>query len=1003
MAYSPDGQTLAAGAFSGEIHLYDAKVQTLLHKLHGHADYVSSLPWAPDGKLLASGSTDKTVRVWSGEDLRNTIVLEQHTHAVIGVSFSVNGQILASRSSDGTLSLWRTADWGHIATIGGKETGSVVSFGGLAFHPRLPILAALDNDNLIICTWDIDARLLLADDSLTPDSIRYTAAKVVLVGDPGMGKTGLGWRLAHGEYKEHDSTHGQQFWVIDELGQRRTDGTECEVVLWDLAGQPVYRQVHAIFLENVDASLVLFDSGNRQEPFKGIQFWLEHLKGKDHLPPAVLVGARVDRGAPAVSPDDLAQFCQHYSISGGYISTSAKTGEGLEQLLEILKEQIPWEDMTATVTTVTFKRVKKYVLALKAHPDRRNALVEPDTLYERLQATDHNWEFTADEMLTAVGHLETHGYGTRLRSSAGAEYILLTPELLVNLASSIMLRADRDPHELGTVNETELLQDTYPFDELKDLDLPEREVLLDAAVHRFVEHNVCFREKLYDETLLIFPGLIKQKRPLRDDFHSTDDMSYIVSGQIENLYAMLVVLLGYTPSFTRIHQWQNQAQYEMGKGEICGFRLIEDREGEIELVLYYSEQMPQDKRGEFLELFEWFLYQRERVNVTMRILPVVCPNGHKLERATVVSRIRKGKTFAHCAECGSKVDLPNLESSHIGINASPWLQQEAATARLRSLYEAHLTDVKSYRRNWAAPRCYLSYIPEQRNFAERLIHDLQAAGMYFIEHTADVGPDDDVVVLDTPTYQQAWHQSSESLADDKFLIQSRMDANNHNPIFLVLKGKPQAAVLHELDNCDAGNFCDTSHYPVSLFNLVLELYAIPLDHAAFQPLRQSLHQQWEQTLVGDEDLQRPELGKRFAVALSFPGEHRKLVKTVADALAKQLGRERVFYDTYYSAELARPDMDAYLQNIYHHQAELVVVFLCDEYGQEEWCGLEWRAIRDLLKHKKSAEIMPVRLTDIPRLPSGLFSIDGYLDAKEFTPAEVADLIVQRLRANQQET
>ena len=93
----------------------------------------------------------------------------------------------------------------------------------------------------------------------------------------------------------------------------------------------------------------------------------------------------------------------------------------------------------------------------------------------------------------------------------------------------------------------------------------------------------------------------------------------------------------------------------------------------------------------------------------------------------------------------------------------------------------------------------------------------------------------------------------------------------------------------------------------------------------------------------------------------------------------------------------------YLQNIYHHQAELVVVFLCDEYGQEEWCGLEWRAIRDLLKHKKSAEIMPVRLTDIPRLPSGLFSIDGYLDAKEFTPAEVADLIVQRLRANQQET
>ena len=30
-------------------------------------------------------------------------------------------------------------------------------------------------------------------------------------------------------------------------------------MLWDLAGQHVYRQIHAIFLENVAAALVLFD------------------------------------------------------------------------------------------------------------------------------------------------------------------------------------------------------------------------------------------------------------------------------------------------------------------------------------------------------------------------------------------------------------------------------------------------------------------------------------------------------------------------------------------------------------------------------------------------------------------------------------------------------------------------------------------------------------------------------------------------------------------------
>src|SRR6185295_15872234 len=307
--------------------------------------------------------------------------------------------------------------------------------------------------------------------------------------------------------------------------------------------------------------------------------------GKGQLPPTVLIVARVDRGAPAVSQQELDQFCQRYGIRGGYISTSAKSDEGLEALLDTLKSQIPWEEMTATVTTVTFKRIKDFVLSLKEKPDREGVLVSPLALREQLQATDQDWSFTDAEMMTAVGHLETHGYITVLHSSAGEQYILLTPELLVTLASSIVLLADKHPRELGAVSETELLQGKYPFDELVGLSPAESQILLDAAILRFLEHNICFRETLDTDTLLIFPSLIKQKRPLQDDMLSTDDISYVVRGRVENLYALLVVLLGYTPSFTRINQWQHQAQYEMGDDEICGFRLIEDREGEIEVVL----------------------------------------------------------------------------------------------------------------------------------------------------------------------------------------------------------------------------------------------------------------------------------------------------------------------------------------------------------------------------------------------------------------------------------
>ena len=143
---------------------------------------------------------------------------------------------------------------------------------------------------------------------------------------------------------------------------------------------------------------------------------------------------------------------------------------------------------------------------------------------------------------------------------------------------------------------------------------------------------------------------------MQDDLPATDDISYVVRGRVENLYASLVVLLGYTPSFIRINQWQNQAQYEMGAGEVCGFRLIEEREGEIELVLYYDDKMPDTGAASIQELFEQFLYQRD-VEVT-RFPPVICPKGHRIERATVINRVREGKTFVFCDECGDKTSCP---------------------------------------------------------------------------------------------------------------------------------------------------------------------------------------------------------------------------------------------------------------------------------------------------------------------------------------------------------
>lgn len=140
---------------------------------------------------------------------------------------------------------------------------------------------------------------------------------------------------------------------------------------------------------------------------------------------------------------------------------------------------------------------------------------------------------------------------------------------------------------------------------------------------------------------------------------------------------------------------------------------------------------------------------------------------------------------------------------------------------------------------------------------------------------------------------------------------------------------------------------------------------------------------------------RPLSELSFQVAMSFPGEHRAYVASVVQSLRVPLGPDTIFYDHDFQAQLARPNLDTLLQDIYRNKSELVVVFLSEKYAEKEWCGLEWRAIRDIIKAKNDEQIMFVRFDDAEI--DGVFSIDGYIDARVYEPAVLAGFIQTRLR------
>lgn len=141
--------------------------------------------------------------------------------------------------------------------------------------------------------------------------------------------------------------------------------------------------------------------------------------------------------------------------------------------------------------------------------------------------------------------------------------------------------------------------------------------------------------------------------------------------------------------------------------------------------------------------------------------------------------------------------------------------------------------------------------------------------------------------------------------------------------------------------------------------------------------------------------------KRFRIALSFPGERRDFVSSVAGLLADGVGRESVLYDRFHEHEFTGQDVDVHLQGLYRDQSELIVVFLSADYELKPWCGLEWRAIRDLLNDTtldNKPSIMLIRFDD-SNLPGLFKTTTGYVEVEERGPEEIATVIMERLKVD----
>ena len=273
LAWSPNGQMLASGSSDQSIMLWDRQTWQIRYTLAGNIGDVNSVVWSPDNRVLVSASDDHTIRLWNPETGQQTYILAGHPEVIVSLAFSSNGHLLASQSHTGLIQFWRTDTWQAMEPL--NEPSSQKWITSLAFHPNALALATPGAEDTAIHIWDIDYNPLLGT-TPTSSSNLYINAKVVLVGNAKVGKTYLSLALEGKPFTTPiASTHACRVCILDNIQVPSAEGyTEThQILLWDLGGQPGYRLMNQLHLNEVAVALVVFNSRSEIDPFEGVYYW----------------------------------------------------------------------------------------------------------------------------------------------------------------------------------------------------------------------------------------------------------------------------------------------------------------------------------------------------------------------------------------------------------------------------------------------------------------------------------------------------------------------------------------------------------------------------------------------------------------------------------------------------------------------------------------------------------------------------------------------------------
>jgi len=303
--------------------------------------------------------------------------------------------------------------------------------------------------------------------SIEKETIKLFEAKLLIVGEGGVGKTCLMKRIVHQHVSDEDlSTEGIdiQEWII------KTELTNhFRINFWDFGGQEIYHATHQFFLTKRSLYILVWEA-RKDDDLTGFDYWLNVIRLLSDHAPVLIVLNKIDM---RIKPIQEQYLQQSFKNIVGFHKVSATENLGIDALVKDIIDNITKLDHIGDTLPKVWVDIRK----------KLEALNENFIAYDRYLSICNTFELTQKE--ADFLSLYFHDLGVFLHFKDNAilsDIIFLKPEWATNAVYKIIdTKEVQHNHGIFHYDELRTIWDNYP---------PEHYIRLIELMKKF---EICFQ------------------------------------------------------------------------------------------------------------------------------------------------------------------------------------------------------------------------------------------------------------------------------------------------------------------------------------------------------------------------------------------------------------------------------------------------------------------------------------------------------------------------------